>query len=64
MSEERFVGVSIEDDSFEIYDRQDNNKHLNLEDILDLLNQQDENIKLLSKMIIILKSDLKLKGKR
>jgi len=64
MSERRFVGVSIEDDSFEIYDRQDNNKHLNLEETLDLLNQQDENIKLLEKMIVILKADLKLKGKR
>lgn len=60
--EERFVGVSVEEDSFEIYDRQDNNNHLNLEEILDLLNKQDEEIKFLQKKIEIIKYSLKSKG--
>ena len=51
MYEDRFVGVSENEDEFEIYDRQENNKHLNLEEILDLLNEQDKVIKSLLELI-------------
>lgn len=58
MNTERFVGVSPEEDTLYIYDREDNNKHLNLEEMLDMLNEQDQKIKYLLKVIVLLKHEL------
>ena len=61
MSEERFVGVSEFEDDFRIYDRK-RKDFLTGDEVMDLLNDYEEKVKYLGKMIAIFKYDMKVKG--